>query len=247
MQGKSTTGERVYRDLRRGILELTYLPGADLEENSLVAQFGVSRTPVREALIRLASEGLVQIRAGRGARVMPLEVTALRDFFEALDLTSRALNRLAAARRSADQLARIEEQMTAFEEAAAQRDDVRMSEINHRFHEAVGEAADSSHLLLSYRRLLTQSLRLVRVCYMPRPDPKDNVVAHVERTIADHRRIAQAIRQQDIDAAESSGADHADLFRERVKAVLLSPPVGVRNVMVEQQPISDAPHTEGLA
>ncbi len=106
--------ERVYRDLRREILHLVLKPGDDLDESVVSARFAVSRTPVREALIRLTAEGLVTSSRGRGARVAPLSIGDLRAFFEGLDILQRSVTRLAAHRRLDSDLARIEASMLGF-------------------------------------------------------------------------------------------------------------------------------------
>src|SRR5205085_12410577 len=66
---KGTGTQRVYAQVREDIISLRLPPGADLDEASLEQRFGVSRTPVREALIRLASEGLIVLLPNRGARI----------------------------------------------------------------------------------------------------------------------------------------------------------------------------------
>src|SRR5688572_6773470 len=95
-RSKGAGAEHAYQELRERILSLSLAPGADLEESVLVATLGMSRTPVREAIIRLASDGLVTLTPNRGARVAPISLDEIRAFFEALDLCQRAVTRLAA-------------------------------------------------------------------------------------------------------------------------------------------------------
>ena len=85
----------LYQALRHQIIALEIEPGADLDEQQLVKKFGVSRTPVREALIRLSAEGLVEIRKNRGATVTSLDILTLQSIFEAGDLIEKAYMRLA--------------------------------------------------------------------------------------------------------------------------------------------------------
>ena len=92
--------EHVYRMLRQAILCMELRPGSDLDELEISSRYAVSRTPVREALIRLTAEGLVQAVRGRGSRVAAMNLFDLRDFFESLDLLQRAQTTLAALRRS---------------------------------------------------------------------------------------------------------------------------------------------------
>ena len=78
-------------------------PASDVNEASARSeQFGVSRTPVREALIRLASEGLITLLPNQGARVSSIELSDIAQMFEMLELTQRAVNRWCAARRKPD-------------------------------------------------------------------------------------------------------------------------------------------------
>jgi hypothetical protein len=107
----------VHVALRDEILHLALKPGAKLDEMGLVRKFGISRTPVREALIRLASEGLVFLLPNRGAQVAPLDLVDIAHFFEALELMQCAVNHWAAAAAPTD-LVEIRRQRDAFRRAA---------------------------------------------------------------------------------------------------------------------------------
>src|SRR5450631_1187122 len=82
----STGAQRVYAALRHAIIALEIEPGTPLEEERLCRQHKVSRTPMREALIRLASEGLVELEPNRGARVAALQFVDVVDHYEAMDV-----------------------------------------------------------------------------------------------------------------------------------------------------------------
>lgn len=92
--GESSTrnADRIYDELRERILSLRIQPGAVVDEARIVSDIGTSPTPVREAIIRLVSEGLLR-RDGRQIRVSAFEVDQLRALFEPLTLLSRATNR----------------------------------------------------------------------------------------------------------------------------------------------------------
>ena len=92
--------QRVYAEVHEDIIGLRLQPGADLDEAGLEERFSVSRTPVREALIRLASEGLIFLLPNRGARVSHIDISDVPQLFEALDLCQRATIRWATARRT---------------------------------------------------------------------------------------------------------------------------------------------------
>lgn len=214
--GKGSSARRVFDSLRHRILTLDLRPGAGLDEATLVEQYGVSRTPVREALIRLGANGLVTMLPNRGARVAPIELHMLDEFFEALNLTQRAITRWAAVRHKAAQLREIRAQAKAFEKIATRHDPGAMSDVNAEFHMAIAAAAHNTYLAEVYHRLLMEGLRLSRMALTFDADRDHTLALHIDKVIADHRAIVAAIEERDAARAEGLGATHTWLFRDRV-------------------------------
>ena len=96
VSGEARGAARVHDSLREGILSMQIPPGAFLDENGIAARFGVSRSPVREALIRLEAEGLVAAAPNRTAVVSPVDLAGFPQYMDALDLAQRATTRPAA-------------------------------------------------------------------------------------------------------------------------------------------------------
>src|SRR5258705_1329447 len=119
---KGTGSQRVYEVIRARILSLDMPPGSAIDENALVAEFGLSRTPVREALIRLETDGFVSLQPNRGASVSPLDIEEIPELLEAMELCLRATSRWSALRRTDSDLADIQRHQDELEEAT-QRDD----------------------------------------------------------------------------------------------------------------------------
>jgi len=213
---KGTGANRAYDLLRRQILTLEVAPGAELEEAALVAKLGLSRTPIREAMVRLAGEGLIVMQPNRSAQVAPIEVAAFPRYIEALSLLQRCLTRFAAERRTEDDLRRIETACEDFEVAIAGTDTVVMTESNMQFHRRVGEAAHNSFLSEPYERLLSHALRLLRIPFAYDPAGEAESKRHVAKIVAEHREILEAIRRRDAERAEVLAASHAELFRSRL-------------------------------
>ncbi|HUS55982.1 MAG TPA: GntR family transcriptional regulator [Thermohalobaculum sp.] len=203
---------RIYNDLRRRIIDLELAPGADLDETALAAAFNISRTPLREALNRLASDQLVVISPNRGASVAPLTLTDLPTFIEALALAQSAVNAFAAMRRSDADLAAITAACDAFE-AARLQNGLALTDANHAFHNAIAVAARNPHLATFYQRMLDQSARLARVSFSYEATGHQ---AHLDQVIAEHRAMVAAITAGDAATAESLGHDHAVLFQRRL-------------------------------
>lgn len=148
--GRRHGGRYIYEELRKQILTLKLKPGAPLDEVSLAAQFGLSRSPVRDALARLITEGLVTILPNRTTLVTPFEIEEFPKYIAALDLTQRAVTRLAAINRSDTDLERIRRANTAYIAALATGNFQAMSERNKEFHLEIARAGAQSlsHQLL---------------------------------------------------------------------------------------------------
>src|SRR5688500_10903535 len=101
---KGTGVKNVYETLRSEILTLALAPSQMLDETTLAERFGMSRSPIREALIRLAGENLVVTLPNRSTIVAPIEIAGFPKYVEALDIAQRMNARLAAALRSEEDL-----------------------------------------------------------------------------------------------------------------------------------------------
>jgi DNA-binding GntR family transcriptional regulator len=215
---KGRGAAEVHLALRSQILHLELKPGAKLDEMGLVRQFGISRTPVREALIRLASEGLVFLLPNRGAQVAPLDLVDIAQYFEALELVQRAVNRCAALRRSDGDLVEIRRERDAFREATRRDDRAAIIQSNRDLHAAIATAAHNSHLEMAMIGLLNHGMRLNWICH-ERFNAGD-LGRHNKRGHLEHERIVRAIEKRDAEAADRLGRIHTESFRQRVKDFL---------------------------
>jgi DNA-binding GntR family transcriptional regulator len=104
-QAKGRGAKHVYDELKREILTLEIEPGTPLDETTLSNRFAMSRSPVREALVRLSADGLVVMLSNRSTLVAPIDLAGFPQYVEALDFLQRINTRLAARhRREADRL-----------------------------------------------------------------------------------------------------------------------------------------------
>lgn len=217
---KGSGAGRIYDEVRERILNLELAPGTDLDEGALERLLGVSRTPIREALIRLVAEGLVLHEPNRGASVAPIGLESVRQFFEALDLTQRAVTRWAALRRSEAQVAEIQLLRDRFERAVRTGDPAGMNDANSHFHIAIAAACGNLYLRNSYERLFAEGLRLARLTLVYSSLDAGSPKAHLDRIVAEHRGMADAIASGDADEAERLALAHANLFRSRIEDYL---------------------------
>lgn len=212
---RGTGTQRVYERMRDKILRLELAPGADLDEAGLEEEFAISRTPVREALIRLASEGLVTLMPNRGARVTPLELTDVPQLLEALELHHRAVMRWSARRRNAADLAAMRRSHEAFAEAAEAGDADTMIDANKAFHMAIARACGNRYLAEAFESLQTVSLRLARLSFASGAPEYSNA-----EVVGDHARMIAAVEAGDAEAADALASKHMRIFRARVGALV---------------------------
>ncbi|PPC78869.1 GntR family transcriptional regulator [Pokkaliibacter plantistimulans] len=209
-KGRRHGGRYIYEELRKQILTLELRPGEPLDEVSLAAQFGLSRSPVRDALARLATEGLVTILPNRTTIVTPFEIEEFPNYIAALDLIQRAVTRLAAQQRSEEDLARIRAADNAYMDAVVRGDFNSMSELNKTFHMEIARASKNLYLSSYYERLLGEGQRLLHLHF-------DYLInsAGKAKLGRDHEEMIAAITEQRADDAEQLAHEHTMLFQQR--------------------------------
>lgn len=209
-------GRYIYEELRKQILTLKLKPGMPLDEVSLAAQFGLSRSPVRDALARLISEGLVTILPNRTTLVTPFEIEEFPNYISALDLIQRAVTRLAAMQRTDDDLLRIREADAAYLEAVGTGDFQAMSERNKAFHMAIAEAGKNPYFISYYEKLLGEGQRLLHLHF----DYIISAASTTTRLGRDHDEMVNAIAARKPDEAERAAHEHTMLFQRRFLAYM---------------------------
>ncbi len=212
--GRGQGAVRVYQSLREDILRMNIAPGELLDEVTIGRQFNLSRSPVREALIRLASEGLVKTLPNKSTMVAPLNVEEFPAYIDALDLVQRVTARLAAELHSAAGLTAIKAAQESFERALASGDVLGMIETNRNFHLAISASAQNRYLHEFHGRLLDEGRRFLRLYFR---SFDDMLPAEFND---EHYRIIEAIAQRDADLAERLAHEHTVQVGDRFLSIL---------------------------
>ena len=137
--------QKVYEELKRDILDMTLAPGHQLDETRLSARFSLSRTPVREALVRLTSEGLVTTLPNRNTIVAVIDFASVPMYLDALTLMYRVTTRLAAQRRASADIDEMQRWQDSFAKAVDAGDAVAMITTNREFHLAIARAGGNPY------------------------------------------------------------------------------------------------------
>ncbi len=194
----------VYDVLRDEIIDLVLEPGCPIDENQLAERFAMSRTPIREALVRLAGDGLVTTLPNRSTVVSAINFLKLNAFFDALTLMYRVTTRLAAEFHTEAELALIRTRQAAFTDAVSARDALAMIATNRDFHAAVAAAGKNDYYEGLFLRLLDEGRRILRLYYQSYGDRLPQQYAD------EHDAIIEAIAARDVTRADTLAHAHAD-------------------------------------
>jgi DNA-binding GntR family transcriptional regulator len=192
--------EDVAERLREQIFAHELAPGSWLDEQSLALAFGISRTPMREAIKVLASEGLVTTRMNKGAYVTEVERRDLEQIFTVLSLLEGEAAKETALRATEAELTQLDDLHHRLEKAAADRDLEQFFEINVRFHEMIQEIAANP-----WMNGVINDLR--KVLKLQRRDSLSRS-GRLLSSLVEHREILQAILKRDPLAAEAAMRKH---------------------------------------
>jgi DNA-binding GntR family transcriptional regulator len=204
----------VYDILRDEILDLTLAPGSPIDEIQLAERLSMSRTPIREALVRLASEGLVTTLPNRSTVVSSIDFLNLHTFFDALTLMYRVTTRLAAEHRSPADLVRIRALQAEFARAVEAQDALAMIATNRDFHAAIAEAGRNQYYTGLFCRLLDEGRRILRIYYSSFNDRLPH------RYVVEHDDMLAAIEAGDVARADRLASAHADQIVQQIQQMV---------------------------
>lgn len=218
---QESTPVLIARTLRDAISRGRFRPGQQLLEGELAKQFGVSRGLMREAAQRLTQEGLLVARRGRGLFVAEFGADEVFDIYTARTAVERAacLKVIDVTRRTDEVYAELTRVTDQLEERAAQgANGLELSGLDIEFHERMVQEAESPRLNRMHATLATET----RMCLAALEGP----VYPVERRIAEHRGIAEAIRDRDVPLLHRLLAEHMDHAVDMIRRGLESRELG---------------------
>jgi len=182
--------DRVYAHVKEGVLERRYEGGALLTEGELADAVGVSRTPVREALLRLEAEGLIKLYPKKGALVLPVSAQEIADVVETRQLVEEHAARKAVPA-SPRLLARLEELLDRQKEQAAAGDLAGAAVTDRCFHAEIVRSGGNEILSRLYDQLRDRQLRMGVAVMHAHPDRITKTLVEHEQILAGAQRVAR--------------------------------------------------------
>ena len=193
-------GAQAYAALRHAVVTLRLRPGQSLSEQGVAQQLRISRTPVREAFIKLAEAGLFEVLPQRGTFVRKISLKAVTDARFVREAIEVAVLREAVGRAGPALLATMRELVQAQRAAAAANDQERFMGLDDAFHRAFATAIDRAH---AWTVIEAQKTQMDRVRYLSLPG-----ATPVDRLIDQHEAILDAVERGDLAASEAAMRTH---------------------------------------
>ena len=203
----------VYDLLRDEILDLVLAPGSPVDEVQLAERFRMSRTPIREALVRLAGEGLIDTLPNRSTMVASIDFLNMHTFFDALVLMYRVTTRLAAQYHRPEDLAVIGGFHEDYAHALAARDTQAMIATNAAFHAAIAEAGRNPYFTGLFKRLLDEGRRILRLYYQSYDEQ------FPQQFVDEHAALLAAIAARDAETADRLAKEHAEQIVRQIQTL----------------------------
>ncbi|MFP5077956.1 GntR family transcriptional regulator [Rhizobium sp. YIM 134829] len=211
-----TRAGELREQLEQMILDGRLAPGERLDEMDLARRFGLSRTPVREAIKALLAVGLVETRGRQGTHVALLSIPALIEMFDVMSALEGLCARLAARRATPAERAAMRKVHEELVEAYHSGDPVDFYKVNQKFHDQLYAAAHT-HFIADQAIQLRRRIGAyrMRATYQP---------GRMLSTLTEHTRIMDAIDAGDPEAARKAASDHVQLLGDQLTDFISSLP-----------------------
>lgn len=202
--------DKVYDQLRSDMITCRMAPGTEIREGDLAMRFGLSKSPVRDALMRLEREGLVITLPRQGYRVAPISVVDVQDMFHLRDALEQACMERIVRRASDDQLALLD----PFRQFEATRWDGGFVTYNREFHHLLARIAGNARMRDQIIDMIDQMERAVQlsVSSLKKGDP--------QAVVKEHCQIIDALQGRDVARAQRLASRHVNGAGKRVLQAL---------------------------
>ncbi len=205
-----------YKAIARRIVCLEYEPSQHLEENQLIRDLGIGRTPIREALVRLQGEKLVESHPNRGMIVRPITLQNTRAMFESMSIFESGAAEVSVTKDCSQVLQKLREDNAAMIEAIKANDIMTMVEANHTFHMHYARASQNEFLIRAIQEVRTEAKRLSYLSYSTRINQNHVLEEHYATVIEEHEGIIATLESKDLPALKELLKKHVQTFRDRI-------------------------------
>ncbi len=211
-----------YEQICRKIITLAYKPGAILDEKQLMADLEFGRTPIREAILRLAGEGWIETQPNRGAMVPPITIQGTKAVFEAMRILELGVAGLAVNQNINEQLPAMRAASHLVKKTITSNDILLLVDANHLFHLAYAECAKNEFLVRACLEVRNQAKRLAYLSYANDLGMNRSLQKHYETVVSEHETIITCLLNKDEAHLKEIIVQHINAFQGRILAYMSS-------------------------
>lgn len=198
-----TYKEQAYDLIKDAIIYQRFREDAIYSQEGICQELGISRTPVREALLELQKEGYVHFCRGKGIKIVPLERSDIHDVMEMRLYIEQIGAGLAAQRATKEDIGKMDDLLNQIEHNLKSKDGVLLYHIDHQFHRALAAASHNLWLLQSVEKILDQYLRFeVKTVY--------NNLIDAKTVLEEHRAVYDAVKNGSVEKSQAAAARHLE-------------------------------------
>lgn len=213
---KKPLGATAYEKVYRKIISLEYEPGQRLEENQLVKQLGIGRTPIREALLNLSADMMVESQPNKGFVVSPITLQKTKAAFAALKILELGVVSLAVQQDVTHYLSQMEIANQSLKAAMKKMNILHLVEFNRTFHSYFARCSKNEYLIQALHKVRCETNRLAYLSYGNEIDPCNSLHDHYESVVGEHSDIINYIKKRDEIRLKETICRHIKTFQKRI-------------------------------
>ncbi|MDD9302960.1 MAG: GntR family transcriptional regulator [Desulfobacter sp.] len=211
-----------YEAIVQRIICLEYQPSQHLEETQLMADLGIGRTPVREALVRLQGEKMVESHPNRGVIVRPITLQNTKAMFESMRIFENGVAEIALTKNCSIALEKMKADNQAIQRAVQEEDLLGMVEANHQFHMDFAGSSQNEFLIRATHDVRSEAKRLSYLSYNTIIDSDQSLESHYASVIKEHDKIISCLETKNILPLRELLKHHIETFRNRIIQFMVS-------------------------
>lgn len=211
-----------YETILSRIICLEYQPSQHLEESQLMDDLGIGRTPIREALVRLRGEKMVESHPNRGVVVRPITLQNTKAMFESMRIFEFGVVDIAVNKDCTIFIQKMKAANNKIQAAVESNDLLGMVEANHLFHINFAKCSQNEFLIRAINDVRSEAKRLSYLSYNNIIGPGKNLELYYNVVVEEHDRMIAGLENHDIKKLKELLTDHILTFRERILLFMVS-------------------------
>ncbi len=216
INNRQSLAVKAYEKIIHKIISLEYNPGQHLEENQLVERLGIGRTPIREALLRLAGENMVESQPNKGFVVRSITLQNTKAVFEGMKILELAVASLAVRQDATILRSKMEASNEKVKSAVKSMDVFGLVEANHDFHMYFADCSHNEYLVRAVNEVRSEAKRLSYLSYANEIDPERSLQIHYESVIREHDEIITYLGERNEARLKETIEKHIRTFQQRI-------------------------------